>query len=373
MRLLIAIIFSFAFHFTYAQHKVTLIVEGAGNYDTIFVAGNFNGWQPGDAASRLTEASALKTITLNLPLGLYEFKFTRGSWQTVEATAGGEAVENRIIRLQSDTTLYINIPAWADQFSKKQEQHTASKNVHILDSAFYMPQLKRFRRIWLYLPENYERSTNSYPVLYMHDGQNIFDAQTSSFGEWGIDECLDTLSRELNKYCIVVGIDHGGDKRLNELNPFDHPEFGKGEGDTYLEFIVQTLKPYIDSLYRTKKQVQNTFIAGSSMGGLISMYAITKYPKVFGAAGVFSPAFWVAPSILEEVSRSEYSNKTKIFLFAGQLESDKMVEDMQKIDSLLRKKKVCNITTVLDEEGRHSEHTWRLYFDDFYRWLMENE
>ena len=91
---------------------------------------------------------------------------------------------------------------------------------------------------------------------------------------------------------IVVAIDHGGTKRINEYCPYDMEGFGKGEGDQYLQFLVKTLKPYIDKNYRTKKDKENTYIAGSSMGGLISMYAVLKYPYVFGGAGVFSPAFW---------------------------------------------------------------------------------
>jgi predicted alpha/beta superfamily hydrolase len=117
----------------------------------------------------------------------------------------------------------------------------------------------------------------------MHDGQNVFDEATSAYGEWGVDEALDTLGTRY-KEIMVVAIDNSGDKRINEYSPYDMEKYGKGEGDQYVDFLVQTLKPYIDKHYRTKKDEKNTFIAGSSMGGLISFYAILKYPKVFGGA-----------------------------------------------------------------------------------------
>src|SRR5687767_6897643 len=120
------------------------------------------------------------------------------------------------------------------------KRETTSPNVHIIDEAFYMPQLDRYRRIWLYLPDGYEASDRSYPVIYMHDGQNLFEEWSAFSEEWCVDETLN----ELNARCIIVGIDNGGEKRLNEYNIYDHDEFGKGEGKKYISFIANTLKPY---------------------------------------------------------------------------------------------------------------------------------
>src|SRR5947209_17083850 len=99
----------------------------------------------------------------------------------------------------------------------------------------------------------------------MNDGQNVFDAATSAYGEWGVDEALDTLGKTHGE-TIVVAIDNGGTHRMNEYSPFDMKEYGKGEGDTYVDFLVQTLMPYINNHYRTRKSEKYTAIAGSSMG-----------------------------------------------------------------------------------------------------------
>lgn len=148
----------------------------------------------------------------------------------------------------------------------------------------------------------------------MHDGQNLFDEYTGNFGEWGVDEALDSLIKTGAPACIVVGINNGPN-RINEYNPYNTDRFGKGEGDNYLQFIVNNLKPYIDKHYKTLSQKENTIIAGSSMGGLISYYAVAKYPSVFGKAGVFSPSFWIAPQMDSLTQAVAPSLSGKYFLY----------------------------------------------------------
>ncbi|MEJ7769629.1 MAG: alpha/beta hydrolase-fold protein, partial [Chitinophagaceae bacterium] len=212
--------------------------------------------------------------------------------------------------------------------------HTASGNVQIIDTAFYIPTLNRTRRIWLYLPEEYKNSKKKYPVLYMHDGQNLFDESTSFSGEWKVDETMD----ELANACMVVGIDNGESKRMNEYNPNDTHQFGKGEGRQYLEFIVKTLKPYIDKKYRTLRSAKNTMMAGSSMGGLITFYAGLYYPKVFGKLGVLSPAFWVSPNIREEIRqavRPSTHSTQKFFFYGGGAENLTMVSEIHQVNDAM--------------------------------------
>lgn len=247
----------------------------------------------------------------------------------------------------------------------------ASNNVYIIDKAFYMPQLKRSRRIWLYLPPDYHASKQHYPVLYMQDGQNLFE-DWSAFGEeWGVDETLD----EMKATCIVVGIDNGIEKRMNEYTLHNHERYGAGEGAHYLSFLVHTLKPYIDETYRTLPGRAHTFIAGSSLGGLISFYASLHYPDVFGAAGIFSPAFWIAPQILEEIKSgvAENNHTQRFYFYYGENEGHEMAAHASAVIDLLKTYERYRVKTVVKTDGIHSEAEWRAVFPHFYNWLVPQE
>lgn len=337
----------------------------------IFLAGSFNGWNPADEKYKFKkDANGSYYFDLQLIEGSYEYKITRGSWEKTECKKGGAGSSNRVLKVPADPKIDIVIEEWADRFAAKPRVSTASKNVCIIDTAFLIPQLKRVRRVWIYLPDSYcDGSNRRYPVLYMHDGQNLFDDATSYSGEWGVDEFLDSTT--LSK-CIVVAIDHGGSKRLNEYNPYDSDRFGKGEGSQYVDFLVKNLKPFIDKQYRTLKNKDNTFIAGSSMGGLISMYAVLKYPKVFGGAGVFSPAFWISgPLIYDDIKQKGARVKSKIYFYGGKLENERMVPDMLKAFDEMALVSSSKMTTVIRDDGKHTEGTWRKEFPLFYQWLLE--
>lgn len=333
--------------------------------DRLYIAGSFNGWNPGinafQTASNGTQFAEIKTVQA----GDLEYKITRGNWATVEAAVNGSSVNNRFLQVNSDTVVSITIEAWADDFPGRPPVSTRSKNVFVADTAFLIPQLNRKRRIWVYLPEDYAFSKRKYPVFYMQDGQNLFDAQTSAYGEWGVDEMMDSV--RLAKQCIVVGIDHGGNKRLTEYNPYAS-EYGAGEGDAYVDFLVTTLKPYIDRTFRTKPMKECTFIAGSSMGGLISLYAVLKYPAVFGGAGIFSPAFWMAPDLLKKVDSTGHLNSALYFV-CGEKEGTQMLSDMQQVYDQLKQKGTKKLYYKTVPGGMHNEGFWKSEMDDFFRWV----
>jgi len=253
-------------------------------------------------------------------------------------------------------------------FSAFAQQHTAS--VHVSTFTIDATQLQAKRKIWLYLPEGYKDSDRRYPVIYMHDGQNLFDAATAFSGEWNADETLDSLHARV----IVVGIEHGGDKRIDELTPYPNPKYGGGQGDKYLDFVVHTLKPYIDSHYRTKPEAKSTGIFGSSLGGLISFYAVLKYPDVFGKAGVFSPSFWFSKDIYDLAEKSP-KFKNKIYFLAGDSESTDidMAADMKKMVRIVDEKRCPCLRldkTVIVKGGKHNEKMWRENFAKAYLWLF---
>lgn len=335
----------------------------------IYIAGSFNNWNPKSEQYRFQQDDkGNQFIILSLATGNYEYKVTRGGWHKVECSKEGNGIDNRKFIVRGDTTIHIDIDEWNDHFPAKPKQSTASKNVKILDTAFYIPQLNRTRRIWIYLPEDYTVSQKKYPVLYMHDGQNLFEDSSSFSGEWGVDEFMDTTRL---KKCIVVGIDNGKEKRRNEYNPYDNEQFGKAEGDAYVDFIAKNFRLYINKHYRTKSNRKNTFIAGSSMGGLISMYAVLKYPKVFGVAGVFSPAFWAGPQVMNDIRLKGKKVKAKIYFYAGKQEGETMVPGMLKAFEEMIKVSSSKMVTVIRDDGKHNETTWRKEFPLFYEWVMQ--
>ena len=251
------ILFSF---YSNAQFNIRLIVTEAATKknEDIYVAGNFNNWTPNDEKYKLKPfAGGRKSIIIkDVPAGTYAFKFTRGSWDKVECLADGRNIQDKVIDVSADASQDYTIAGWKDDYPDKPKPYTASPQVRIIDTSFAIPQLYRKRRIWIYLPKGYASASKAYPVLYMHDGQNLFNEQTAANGEWGVDECLDSLQKQTGKECIVVAIDNGGDKRLSEYTPYDfnyNKNIVKAEGKLYVDFIVQTLKPFIDTKYRTKK------------------------------------------------------------------------------------------------------------------------
>lgn len=336
----------------------------------IYIAGSFNGWDPKNEEYKFRkDEKGNYILDLKLNNGKHEYKITRGGWDKVETKKDGSGIDNRLLLVASEATIELVIEGWADQFPAQPKESSASKNVRVLSNKFPVKQLSTTRRVWIYLPPGYATKRQRYPVLYMHDGQNVFEDSSSFSGEWGVDEFLDSVRQS----CIVVAIDHGGPKRVNEYSPYTMEKFGRGEGDLYVDFLARTLKPYIDRNYRTLKTKENTFIAGSSMGGLISMYAILKYPKTFGAAGIFSPAFWVAPAIFDEIDKKGEDIKGKIYFYAGKLESESMVPDMLKAFEKLHAVSKANMTTVIRNEGKHNETTWRTEFPLFYEWVIRKD
>ncbi|MCS6929160.1 MAG: alpha/beta hydrolase-fold protein [Saprospiraceae bacterium] len=340
----------------------------------IYVAGNFNNWNPGDTTKILAPTgNGHYTITLNPPIGQVKYKFTRGSWATVEGNANGGYLPDRTWNYTGQpTVLELTILSWEDLGSVKS---TAAPNVSILSNSFYMPQLNRYRRIWVYLPPDYSAQPQKrYPVLYMHDGQNLFDAATSFAGEWEVDETLNALHQQGDYGCIVVGIDNGGQYRLDEYSPWVNAQYNAGgQGDEYLDFIVNTLKPHIDSVFRTLPGRKTTGILGSSMGGLISMYAFSERQDVFSRAGVFSPSFWFAGTkSAEHVASRPRQGEARVYFLAGGKEPASVAQNMQIVADSLRKAGFGSDEQFFSvpADGEHREWFWRREFPHAYRWLF---
>jgi predicted alpha/beta superfamily hydrolase len=251
------------------------------------------------------------------------------------------------------------------------------------------------RTIAVWLPENYN-PRKRYAVLYMHDGQMLFDASTTwNSQEWGVDECITQLYRDGKiQNTIVVGIWNAGKDRHPEYfpqKPFESlsdkaknlvteslreagrtQESFKPYSDTYLKFIVEEVKPFVDKTYATRKEKAYTFIAGSSMGGLISLYALCEYPEIFGGAACLS-THWPGTFAMKEnpIPNAFYtylknnlptSNSCKIYFDYGTETLDAVYEPLQQeVDNILK-------TKGFDEKhwitrkfvgADHSENAWK--------------
>jgi predicted alpha/beta superfamily hydrolase len=362
------------------QAQVTFVIDSLPDYtppeDILFIAGDFQGWNPGDPNFALEKNGDGKWfITLDAaPQGTtIQFKFTRGDWGKVEKGPNGQEIPNRTFTFGNGETVSCIIFNWADN-SGGGGTSTAAENVHVMDEEFYMPQLDRYRRIWVYLPPDYEETDGSYPVIYMHDGQNLFDASTSYLGEWEVDETLNDLFEAGYHVPIVVGIDNGGMERGNEYTPWVNEEYGGGQGELYMQFIVETLKPHIDEIFRTLAGRESTAVWGSSLGGLISFYGIMAYQEVFSKAGVYSPSYWWSDTVWTFTAEAGIQDELKLYQMTGELEGGTMVPNTWAMDELLKSMGMGEdeLSTTIVEEGEHNEALWRDDFEHAYLWLFHS-
>lgn len=270
------------------------------------------------------------------------------------------------------TVLCTACEAGADSQPTKSAVSTAQPGVSLPSGELDMPGLERKRQIRLYLPPGYAASDKRYPVLYMHDAQNLFDAATAHAGEWQVDEAMDALAREGKLEAIVVGIDNGREKRMTELNPFDHTHFGKGEGERYMNFVVNTVKPLIDARYRTMPDRANTAVMGSSMGGLISQYAIHQHPNVFSKAGIFSPAYLIGHGMFKTAAAKPAPPDARLYLLIGTREGRAMVDQTGRMrDDLVKSgHPPANTALKIVRGGEHNEAFWSSEFRQAVLWMF---
>jgi predicted alpha/beta superfamily hydrolase len=261
---------------------------------------------------------------------------------------------------------------WYEAFKNDQKQHKICGNVKIIKN-FPITSLKRKRQVWVYLPHDYDTvPAKRYPVLYMNDGQNMFDPATSCSGEWYIDETLDMYAKHgIHDGAIVVAIENSA-LRQREYMP-------GMEADKYAEFMIYSLKPFIDLNFRTLPFRETTGIGGSSMGGLISLYIGLKYQSIFGKIASFSPAMGIGWNELASFSR-KYS--MKIYNDVGTDEvrkskrlSKKYADNVIAANRTLKKIgfKETELKFILEPGSTHHESAWARRFGDAFVWLFDQQ
>ncbi|MGE0482204.1 MAG: alpha/beta hydrolase [Phycisphaerae bacterium] len=358
--------------------------------EPIFCSMSTDGWPEGGRELRRIADGLFEGAWSFAAGAAVEYKFVRErAWRTVEKAASGEELDNRrlVVARDVDEQLVFHVVArWAHEDPRRkttaafappatQPAKSTGRSGDIrehLDCA--SPQLKNKRTVLVYLPPGYEKNTDErYPVFYMHDGQNIFDAATSFAGaEWAVDETAEQLIADGRiRKPIIVGIYNNAD-RMHEYTPWsDAQRGGGGRADAYLAFIIETLKPMIDRTYRTLPDREHTAIGGSSLGGLVSLYAAARHPDVFGAAAVVSPALWWNDrAILDVVKNAELHKSIRLWIDIGTdeavaktpLESfSRALQDSRDLTQILKGKGLVEGRDFRYEEvsgGVHHESSW---------------
>jgi predicted alpha/beta superfamily hydrolase len=249
------------------------------------------------------------------------------------------------------------------------------------------PQLGNQRDILVLLPPSYgEGGTRRYPVIYMHDGQNLFDAASSYAGEWRVDETMAALAAE-GLEAIIVGVPNSGVERHDEYSPYRDRRLGGGKGDRYLQFLLETVRPLIEGSFRADPARRARGLAGSSMGGLISLYGFFRYPEAFGMAGVFSPALWFARGRATQFVARQPPILGRIYMDIGTAEHARGPADSVAVDNLLTQSMILagemaalleakgytpgrDLYYVVDVAAAHNEAAWARRFPNAMRFLL---
>jgi predicted alpha/beta superfamily hydrolase len=316
----------------------------------------------------------IKEILINRPLSI-EYKYTLGSWEREGANADGSPLSNFNTNVSQDKTVKDTVLFWTKgprqrvvhgQITGTVKYHRALKGAGIQD-----------RDLIVWLPPGYEADkSRRYPVIYMHDGQNIFDPVTSAFGvDWSIDETADDLiKKKVIEPVIVVGIYNTSD-RMKEYTPGN-------KGTAYMEFVVKTVKPLIDSTYRTKPDRKNTIAGGSSAGGIISFMLVWEHPDVFSKAICMSPAFKTPVSMAAgwdygKVVATSSDKKKAVFFYIDNggvgLESQLQPGIDEMINALKSKgyKEGKDFVVVIDPTAKHSEADWAKRFPNAVQLMLK--
>lgn len=319
----------------------------------IYITGNtvtLGEWNPEGARMNRVDDLHWETSLFFPPGTELEFKFTKGSWSHEAIDENCVIPENDKLIVMSDSKFRKTIYGWRDSCEKKPGITGDYEFIESVSSEF----LEQNRNVIVWLPPSYNHTNNHYPVLYMHDGQNVFDHLTSSFGsEWRIDEIVtDLITREMINEIIVVAVYNTTD-RSAEYAPTK-------KGNHYTRFMIEELMPMVNGRYRTKTGPENTAVMGSSLGGLIAFDLAWENPEVFGKAGCLSPAYLVnKDEILKRVKKDKSAYKNvKFYMDCGTLGVDKeILPGYRKMIKILHKKGYVDDVNLLVFEDAGADHT----------------
>lgn len=339
----------------------------------IYLAGNFNDWITRDDRFKMKKTSPGQyelCLGPEVPLpSVLEYKYHRGSWEEVELDEFGNEILNRQAAAEEGKTRDL-VPRWKTAAYVRE----FLPKIRVISETFEIPQLIKTRRIAALLPYDYDENKKRYPVLYLQDGQNLFD-DYAPFGSWGVDKQLSIMAEYGTHEVIIIAIDHAEKERIAEFTPSYRTRLGVGQGKKYVSFLADTLKPYVDSHFRTLPGREHTGIGGSSMGGLISIYAGLMYPGIYSKLMIFSPSLWVAPNIHFHAIRFNEIAPTQVYLYGGGAEGANVVPNIQKLKAALESQgygRQMEFELAIDPQGEHNEKRWGEEFPRAVQWLFFN-
>jgi len=370
---------------------VVAVPEETAEADAVYLSGNLDamgGWNAQGIPLK-RQANGDYTASVDLPRGAkLEYKANRGSWSTVEKSSLGREIANRVLVLDNDKTERITVANWREPTTTQPQESTTVGDVRY-HRDFHSRILANNRTLIVWLPPEYESDPGQrYPVLYMHDGQNLFDASTSFAGEWRADETAMRLITEKRiEPIIIVGIENNGPARVNEYTPTRSAttrtgtlvEEG-GQGEQYEHFLIEEVKPFIDRTYRTLPDREHTAVAGSSLGGLISLHLAWKHNDVFSKCGCISPSLWWDNFKMLRAFESDHDwmKRTKLWVDMGTAEGAGMGLDKNLLAARFLEAIMMRVGLregidyqYLEVEGAgHNEQAWSERFDQVLLFLF---
>ncbi|RMH78969.1 MAG: histidine kinase, partial [Calditrichaeota bacterium] len=340
---------------------IRVLPEEVPEGETLYITGNhrlLGNWNPSAVAlRRQPDGSWSREFTFRRHTTV-EFKVTRGSWQTEAADATGRPLDNYRLRVQRDDTITLKVPRWRDQVTNApppEERIRGTVRFHRrMEGEGLLP-----RDVIVWLPPGYEEDARRrYPVLYMHDGQNLFDPQTAYTGvDWEVDETATRLIEEGKiEAIIIVGVYNTVD-RVEEysLSP---------KGERYRRFLIRQLKPFIDQTYRTRPEREHTATLGSSMGGLVSFLLGWYHAEVFSGVGCMSPSFIYRKGETIKALKSSLppAQPIRLYMDCGGVGGERLLyRGCKRVRRILRQKGLVEGKDFLfyyDPEADHSEQAW---------------
>lgn len=339
---------------------------------TISIAGDFQDWNYDDPHAVLRrDPDGIPALVLELPVGTtVAFRFHRGDPATEEARPDGSRVGARRLRVQGPASFDLTVAAWLDD---RAPARTLAGDV----SEHSDPAVLGGRRLWVYLPPGYHDTTRAYPMLLMLDGQNVFDRTTSFAGEWEVDEtCERAIAAGRIEPLVVVAVDNGQDRRMDEYTPWSDPVRGGGGGEAHLRRIVEEVLPWIRAHYRVEHAPERVGFAGSSLGGLMGLHVAATRADVFGRIASLSPSIpWAQERVLEGLRGTAPAPYMRMWVDMGTVEYGRARdEDGDGVDDLvgaLRRAVAVlkeagwgaqHLAVLEDEGARHHESAWAARF-----------